>query len=98
MFFINLRDHAKWRSKIADSYAVMSDPVAAVMFDETLAHEWMTDDLMVQQSAFSSGVEVTVNFDEIEREGLPGKGYCVTGLPQGRHAGHFQRMLCLSET
>jgi len=68
------------------------------MFGEMLSHEWVTDDLMVHRSTFSSGVEATVNFDEIEREGLPGKGYCVTGLPHGRHEGHFQRRLCSSET
>ena len=31
--------------------------------------------------------------DEIEREGMPGKGYRVSGLPKGRHEGHFQRQL-----
>ena len=97
MFFINLRDHAKWRSKIADSYVAMSDPVAAVMYDEMLSHEWVTDDQMVQRSTFSSGVEITVNFDEIEREKLPGKGYRVVGLPKGKHEGHFQRQLHSSD-
>lgn len=93
MFFINLRDHAKWRRKVMDSCAVMSDPVAAVMYDEMLSHEWVTDDLMVQRSTFSSGVEITVNFDEIDREELPGKGYRVAGLSKGSHAGHFRRQL-----
>ncbi|MBT3376022.1 MAG: hypothetical protein HN742_17360 [Lentisphaerae bacterium] len=93
MYFLNLWDHAKWRRKIQDSYAVMSEPAAAVMYDEMLSHELLTEDMMVQRSTFSSGVEVTVNLDEVEREGLPGKGYRVTGLASGRHEGHFQRQL-----
>ena len=71
----------------------MSDPAVAVMYDEMLTHELLTDDQMVQRSTFSSGVEIVVNLDEIEREGLPGKGYRVTGLPKGKHEGHFQQQL-----
>jgi hypothetical protein len=97
MYFLNLWDHDKWRGKIMDSYAVMSDPAAAVMYDEMLAHEWVTDDQMVQRSTFSSGVEIAVNLDEIDREGMPGKGYRVTGLPKGKHEGHFQRQLRSSD-
>ena len=89
MFFINLWDHPKWRQRIADTYRVMSPVAAQVMYDEMLSHEWLTDDQMVQRSAFASGTEVWVNFDEIERESLPGKGYRVLGLPQGRHEGRF---------
>ncbi|NOZ20125.1 MAG: hypothetical protein GXP25_03450 [Planctomycetes bacterium] len=89
MYFLNLWDHAKWRQKILDSYAVMSDPVAAVLYDEMLSHERVTDDQMVQRTRFASGVEITVNFDEIEREGLPGKGYRVTGLDDGPRQGAF---------
>jgi len=89
MFFINLRDHRKWRKKILDSYAVMSDPAAAVMYDEMTMHEFVTDDQMVQRSAFASGVEISVNFDEIEREGLPGKGFRVMGLKGGPRQGSF---------
>ncbi|NOY80774.1 MAG: hypothetical protein GXP31_07190 [Kiritimatiellaeota bacterium] len=88
MFFLNLRDQDKWRCKIRDSYAVVSPVAAAVMYDEMLSHELMTDDRMVQRSTFSSGVEVTVNFDELEREGLPRKGFHVDGLPGGPHRGH----------
>ena len=89
MFFLNLWDHKKWRKKILDSYAVMSDPAAAVMDDEMTMHEFVTDDHMVQHTAFSSGVEITVNFDEIEREGLPGKGYRISGLKDGPRQGSF---------
>jgi len=89
MFFMNLRDHKKWRKRILDSYAVMSDPAAAVMYDELLLHEWITDDQMVQRTRFSSDVEITVNFDEIDREGLPGKGFRVTGLADGPRQGSF---------
>ena len=89
MFFLNLWDHGKWRRKILDTYAVMSDATAAVMYDEMLSHEWLTDDQMVQRSAFASGVEVTVNFDEIEREGLPGKGFRVDGQEEGNREGSF---------
>jgi len=90
MFFMNLRDHKKWRKKVRDSYAVLSDPVAAVMYDELLSHEWLTDDQMVQRTRFSSGVEITVNFDEVEREGLMGKGFCVRGLGGGVRRGAFK--------
>ena len=93
MYFLNLRDHATWRRKIMDSYAVMSAPAAAVMYDEMLTHQWLTDDQMVQRSAFASGVEITVNFDEIEREGMPGKSYRVTGMSAGTHEGCFQHQL-----
>ena len=89
MYFLNLRDHGKWRQKILDSYAVMSDPAAAVMYDEMTNHEWVTDDQMVQISAFSSGVEITVNLDEVEREGLPGKGFQVRGMADGPRRGSF---------
>ncbi len=91
MFFMNLRDHGKWRRNIRDSYAVLSPTSAAVMYDEMLSHELVTDDRMVQRSTFASGVEVVVNFDEIEREDLPGKGFRVDGLPRGRHQGHRPR-------
>jgi hypothetical protein len=87
MFYLNLRDHKKWRKKIIDSCAVTCEPAAAVMYDEMLTHEFVTDDQMVQRSAFASGVEITVNFDEIEREGLSGKGYRVTGLKDGPRRG-----------
>lgn len=87
MFFMNLWDRGKW--KILDTYAVMSEPTAAVMYDEMLSHEWLTDDQMMQRSAFASGVEITVNFDETEREGLPGKGISVGGLADGVHEGSF---------
>ena len=89
MYFLNLRDHGKWRQKILDSYAVMSDPAAAVMYDEMTNHEWITDDQMVQRSAFASGVEITVNLDEVEREGLPGKGFRVLGMDGGPRGGSF---------
>jgi len=89
MFFLNLWDHKKWRQKILDSYRVMSDPAAAVMYDEMLTHQWVTDDQMVQRTKFASGVEMTVNFDEIPREGLPGKGYRVSGLKDGPRQGSF---------
>ena len=75
--------------KIIDSYRVMSDPAAAVMYDEMLTHQWLTDDQMVQRTKFASGVEITVNFDEIPREGLPGKGYRVSGLKDGPRQGGF---------
>jgi hypothetical protein len=67
----------------------MSDPAAAVMYDEMTMHELVTDDQMVQRSAFASGVEISVNFDEIEREGLPGKGFRVVGLKDGPRQGSF---------
>ena len=89
MYFLNLRDHDKWRQNILDSYAVMSDPAAAVMYEEMTNHEWVTDDQMVQNSAFSSGVEITVNFDEIDREGLPGKAFRVSGMDDGPREGSF---------
>jgi hypothetical protein len=89
MFFMNLRDHRKWRQKIMDSYIAMSDPAAAVMYDEMLSHEWVTDDQMVQKTAFSSGVEIQVNFDEIEREGMSAKSYRVTGIEGGKCEGRF---------
>ncbi len=89
MYFMNLRDHKKWRQKILDSYRVMSDPAAAVMYDEMLTHQWLTDDQVVQRTKFASGVEITVNFDEIPREGLPGKGYRVTGLKDRPRQGNF---------
>ena len=89
MFFLNLWDHKKWRKKILDSYAVMSEPAAAVMYDEMLTHEFVTDDQMVQRTEFASGVEIMVNFDEIPREGLPGKGFCVRGMESGVRRGSF---------
>ncbi len=89
MFFLNLRDRNKWRRKIIDTCAIMSDPAAAVMYDEMLTHKWLTDDQMVQCTQFTSGVEITVNFDEIEREGLPGKGYRVLGVQEKPREGNF---------
>jgi hypothetical protein len=89
MFFMNLRDHARWRRKIRDAYAVLSDSAAAVMFDEMLSHAWLTDDQMVQRSCFASGIEVTVNFDEVAREGLPAKSYGVLGLGLTPRTGAF---------
>ncbi|MCX7016604.1 MAG: hypothetical protein NTW86_29285 [Candidatus Sumerlaeota bacterium] len=89
VFFLNLRDHARWRKKIMDSYTVMSDPAAAVMRDEMVSHEWLTDDRMVQRTVFSSGVEIRANFDETEREELPAKGYEAKGLPGGPRRGGF---------
>ncbi len=90
MFFINLWDHHKWRQKILDCYNVMSDTVKEVMYDEMLSHKWITNDQMVQQSEFISGVKITVNFDEIEREGLPAKGYHVSGSKNGTKSGQFK--------
>lgn len=90
MFFINLWDHNKWRKKILDCYNVMSGTVKEVMYDEMLSHKWITDDQMVQQTVFTSGVKITVNFDEIEREGLPAKGYHVSGSKNGTKSGRFK--------
>lgn len=95
MFFMNLRDHKKWRKKIKQSYEVMSEPTAAVMYDEMLSHECITDDQMVQKTTFSSGVEVLVNFDEIERESMPPKGYNVSGMAGGIRQGHLVTELCV---
>ncbi len=89
MFFINLRNHENWRQKLLDSYNVMSDPAAAVFHDELIEHEWLTDDQMVQRTAFSSGVEIRTNFDEIAREGLPAKGYAISGMPDGSRSGCY---------
>lgn len=89
MYFINLRDHGMWRRKIIDSYNVISKPAAATLHDEMLSHEFMTDDQKVQRTTFASGLEITANFDETEREGLQGKGYQVKGLPGGWRTGHF---------
>jgi len=41
-------------------------------------------------------VEVVVNLDEVDREGLPGKGFQVDGLPEGRSQGHFRQELSVS--
>ncbi len=89
MFFLNLGDHNRWRRRIIDTCAVLSEPSASVMYDEMLSHRWITDDRMVQHSAFSSGVEVLVNFDEIPREGLPGKAYRIVGLKGGIRKGRY---------
>jgi len=80
LFILNLRDHHRWRTKIHDSYAMTSDTVAAVMYEELLSHRWITDDQLVQRTQFASGVEVTANFDEEQREGLPPKSFRVSGL------------------
>lgn len=93
MYFLNLWDHRKWRRKIMDSYVATSPTAAAVMYDEMLSHELVTDDQMVQRTTFASGVEATVNFDEIQREMLPAKGFRVTGLPEGTHTGSFTSSL-----
>ena len=72
-----------------DSYIAMSGPAAAVMYDEMLSHEWLTGDQTVQKTTFSSGVEIQVNFDEIEREGMSAKSYRVTGIDGGKREGSF---------
>jgi hypothetical protein len=89
MFFMNLSDHRRWRKKIRDSYLMTSDLVRAVMYDELLSHEFLSDDQMLQRSRFSSGVDVNVNFDEQGRREMPPKSFRITGLASGVRSGTF---------
>jgi hypothetical protein len=89
MFFMNLGDHGRWRKKIRESYEMMSEVVKAVMYDELLSHEFVTDDQMVQRSRFSSGAQVEANFDEQPREKLAPKSFLVTGIAGGGRTGRF---------
>ncbi|MEW6355714.1 MAG: DUF5696 domain-containing protein [Planctomycetota bacterium] len=92
MFFMNLRDAARWRERIRLSYDTLCPVAEATFSSELLSHERLTADGLVQRTRFENGVEVVVNFSDEgftgEGAALPGRGFKATGLPKA-HEGRF---------
>jgi hypothetical protein len=53
------------REKFLSSYHLISSITRNVAFDEMSRHTFISDDKKIQQTVFSNGWEVTVNFDSI---------------------------------
>jgi hypothetical protein len=64
MWFIDRDIWDRYRSEIVRSYEQICDWHRAIALDELVDHQYLTDDRTVQQTAWSSGRSVVVNFGE----------------------------------
>jgi hypothetical protein len=80
-----------WRKTIKSINDVMAPHQRRLAHEELLSHEILTPDLLVQRTAFSSGVEVTVNYGEFpfrleDGTQLPAWGYRVKDAAPNGHS------------
>jgi hypothetical protein len=72
-----------WRKTFKSVNDVLAPHQRRLAFDELMSHQFLTPDYLVQQTAWASGVQVTVNYGEFPfklKDGteLPAYGYRVT--------------------
>jgi hypothetical protein len=93
IFYLTPFNYQQWRGKIRLADQIMSKIVTSVAYDEMLSHEFLTDDLMVQRTAFASGVTVIANFGLVDWDGdggmIPARGYRAAGGEVGSLGGQF---------
>jgi hypothetical protein len=70
-----------FRNTFIASYTNISSVVKQVGYDEMMSHRFVSDDHKVQESVYSSGKKVIVNFGETAyhfgKKNLPAKGFIV---------------------
>ena len=84
------RAYWAWRNTFKTINDVLEPHQRRLAHEEMLKHEILTPDLLVQRTAFTSGVEVTVNYGEFpfrleDGKELPAYGY---RIKDGSPAGH----------
>lgn len=94
---ISNRAYYAWRKTFKAINDVLAPHHRRLAHEELLNHQFLTPDLLVQRTVFSSGVEVTVNYGEFpfkleDATGLPAYGYRVKdAAPGGRSiSGHVE--------
>lgn len=80
-----------WRTTFQAINKVLAPYERRVAFDELVDHQFLTPDYKVQRTAFSSGVQVTVNYGEFpfnmeDGTELPPLGYRVKDTGPGGHS------------
>jgi len=85
MFMFNRQFWQDNKQRFVDSYKNISTVARAVGYAEMVDHRFLTDNRDVQQSRFSNGVVVTVNFGETayrlpDGSGIEPMSYKVSGL------------------
>jgi hypothetical protein len=86
MFMYDRRVWDEYRDRFAQSYRTVGPVARACGYSEMLDHRWMTSDHAVQQTRFSNGVTVTVNFGDAPFSMPDGRelaplSHVVDGLP-----------------
>ena len=64
--FFGIEDYKEWRDQLKEVFNVASSLHREIAMDEMVNHKFLTDDYLVQESEFSSGIKVIVNFGEKE--------------------------------
>jgi len=90
MFMFNRSFWNDNKARFAQSYKNICPIVRAVGYAEMTNHRFLTKDRSVQQTNFSNGVTITVNFgDKPYRPGdgkeIKAMGYHVSGMPENNH-------------
>jgi hypothetical protein len=85
------QDYWGWKDTLKSINAVITPHQKRLAFEELLSHKFLSPDLNVQQTAFSSGVEITVNYGTFSfklEDGteLPAHGYRVSDKNAGGHS------------
>ena len=80
LFRMDLNEYAKSKEAIAQTHRLTSPWGRRVGYDELLSHRFLTADRLVQDTRFSSGVGICVNFGQkpfktAEGVEIPGCGY-----------------------
>jgi hypothetical protein len=77
-------DRDRWESfknTFIESYKNVTSVIKQVGYDEMVSHRFVSDDHKVQETVFSSGKKVIVNFGETAydfgKKNLPAKGFIV---------------------
>ena len=83
--------YAAWRNTFKSINNVLAPHQSRLAFDELMGHQFLTPDYKVQQTVFSSGVQVTVNYGEFpfkmeDGTELPAYGYRVRDNAPGGHS------------
>jgi hypothetical protein len=83
--------YAAWRNAFKSINNVLAPHQSRLAFDELMSHQFLTPDFKVQQTVFSSGVQVTVNYGEFpfkmeDGTELPAYGYRVKDDAPGGHS------------
>lgn len=88
---LSKENYYTWRDTIKQIDAIMTPHHRRLAFDEMTSHKFLSPDYSVQQTEFSSGVQVTVNYGQKsfrleDGSELPGHGYRVADHSQGGHS------------
>ncbi len=76
--------YSSYFDTMIDRIKTLNQVTEKVAYDEMLSHEFLSEDGMVQRTAFSSGLQVTVNFSkeksyDVDGEPLEPQAYRLTG-------------------